>query len=107
MQHHFEDDDHPREAEPKVSLQITDEDLVPLDLFEGVLAELNHKIESKRAVHLELAKSCRDEQVKKCKALGIESGKQKGEVEKSALANFINIKMEQTHSQKFTTLFKH
>lgn len=78
-------------------MQITDEDLVPLDLFDGILAEYQHKHETKKQVYIDFIKQCREEQVKKCKQLGIESGKQKAEVEKASFANFLNTKLETNH----------
>lgn len=34
-------------------MQITDEDLVPLDLFDGILAEYSHKQQTKKQIYLE------------------------------------------------------
>jgi hypothetical protein len=68
---------------------------------------LKHKFEEKRRLHTDFIKACREEQVKKCKQLGIESGKQKQEVEKSAFADFLNKHLETNHSKAFTTYFKH
>lgn len=45
----FEDDEQAKEPEV-VSLEVTDEDLVPLDLFDGVIAELKHKVDSRKQV---------------------------------------------------------
>jgi len=56
---------------------ITDEDKVPHELFNQELTLLKHKFEEKSRLCTEFIKSCREEQVKKCKQLGIESGKQK------------------------------
>lgn len=44
---------------------ITDEDFVPLDLFDGVLGEFQHKFQTKHQVFLEFIKLCREEAVKK------------------------------------------
>jgi hypothetical protein len=37
-------------------MQVTDEDLVPLDLFDGVLAEYQHKYDTERGILLEFIK---------------------------------------------------
>lgn len=46
-------------------MQITDEDFVPLELFDGVLAEYQHKFSSKRQIQLDFIRLCRDEAIKK------------------------------------------
>ena len=46
-------------------MQVTDEDFVPLELFDGVLAEFQHKYQSKRNIQLEFVKFCKEEAVKK------------------------------------------
>jgi hypothetical protein len=79
-------------------VQVTDEDLVPLDLFDGVLAEFQHKFQTKKAIQLDFLKQCREEQQKKLKLLGVESGKQKQEIEKTSFANYLNTRLEQNHS---------
>ena len=88
-------------------VQVTDEDLVPLELFDGVLAEFQHKFQSKRTIQLDFLKQCKEEQQKKLKLLGVESGKQKQEIEKTSFANYLNTRLEQNHSQLFTLQFKH
>ena len=52
------------EDENKISeMQITDEDFVPLDLFDGVLAEFQHKFDTKRQIQLEFIRLCREEAI--------------------------------------------
>jgi hypothetical protein len=55
----------------------------------------------------DFCKLCREEQTKKANDMSVESRKQKQEIEKSALLNFINVKLEQTHQAVFTALHKH
>jgi hypothetical protein len=75
-------------------MMITDEDFVPLDLFDGVLGEFQHKFQSKRQVQLEFIQLCREEAVKKQKALGIEIERQRKLVDSSTFANLLNTKLE-------------
>lgn len=54
------------DQEQKIAdMQVTDEDFVPLELFDGVLAEFQHKFFTKRHVQLEFIKLCREEAIKK------------------------------------------
>jgi len=54
------------DEEHKISeMQITDEDFVPLDLFDGVLAEFQHKFQSRRNIQLDFIRLCREETIKK------------------------------------------
>ena len=54
------------DQEQKIAdMQVTDEDFVPLELFDGVLAEFQHKFFTKRHIQLEFIKLCREEAIKK------------------------------------------
>lgn len=96
------------EEENKIQeMQITDEDFVPLELFDGVLAEFQHKFNSKRQIQLDFIRLCREEAVKKQKVLGIDTERQKKLVDSAVFANLLNTKLEQTHSAVFTLHYKH
>ena len=68
----FADDDNDPDSAQQ---QITDEDHVPLELFDAVVAQQLHKQQAKKALLVDFLKQCREEQSKKLKQLGIEQGR--------------------------------
>lgn len=87
-------------------VHITEEDLIPCSYLTDVLSELHHKHEAQRHILLDFIAQCKEEQQKKCRQLGIESGKQKQEIEKAAFAEFLNKDLEMRHSKIFTQQYK-
>lgn len=71
---------------------------MPLELFDGVLAEFQHKYQSKRNIQLEFVKFCKEEAIKKQKQLGVDTDKTRKLVESATFANILNTKLEQNHS---------
>lgn len=73
----FKDSDK-SDGEKKESVKdvhITEDDLIPCSYLDDVLTELQHKHNAKRNIQLEFIDQCKEEQSKKCKQMGIESGK--------------------------------
>lgn len=58
-------------------LNVTDEDLVPLELFDVVLSQIKHKFDDKRQMWGDLMAEARLEISKKIKAMEMNNDKQK------------------------------
>ena len=77
---------------------ITDEDLIPLDLFDKVLQSRDNKQELKRLQIQGLIQKLKLEAAQKIKAMGVDSEKTKKIVENSVFISTLNSQMEVLHS---------
>ena len=87
---------------------ITDEDLVPLELFDQALSEIKHKFTSKQQLWQSLSQGIKLEQQKMVKSLGLEGKeKQKRLVDQAVIIGYLNSRLETTHVQTFQHHYKH
>jgi hypothetical protein len=77
---------------------ITDEDLIPLDLFDKVLQSRDNKQELKRLQIQGLIQKLKLEAAQKIKAMGVDTEKTKKIVENSVFISSLNSQMEVLHS---------
>ena len=77
---------------------ITDEDLIPLDLFDKVLQSRDNKQELKRLQIQGLIQKLKQEATQKIKTMGVDTEKTKKIVENSVFISTINSQMEVLHS---------
>lgn len=77
---------------------ITDEDLIPLDLFDKVLQSRDNKQELKRLQIQGLIQKLKLEAAQKIKAMGVDTEKTKKIVENSVFISTLNSQMEVLHS---------
>jgi len=77
---------------------ITDEDLIPLELFDKVLQSCDNKQELKRLQIQGLIQKLKLEAAQKIKAMGVDSEKTKKIVENSVFISTLNSQMEVLHS---------
>lgn len=71
-------------------LNVTDEDLVKLELFDVVLSQMRHKFEEQNRVWLDLLKEAKEEISKKQKSMGSSNDKQKRTIQESVLISHLN-----------------
>lgn len=86
---------------------MTDEDLVELSIFDGVLAQIQHKHSRKMQALFDFLKYSREEAHRKLSQLQVKAQKQKDQVIDACFANSLNHMMEQQHSAVASCLFKH
>ena len=79
---------------PIESLNVTDEDLVPLELFDEVLTQIKHKFDDKKTYWLEFTAMAKKEIQKKLQQLNIDNEKKKKMIQDSVLVTFMNSKLE-------------
>ena len=91
---------------PIESLNVTDEDLVPLELFDEVLTQIKHKFDDKKTYWLEFTAMAKKEIQKKLQQLNIDNEKKKKMIQDSVLVTFMNSKLEVQHTQAFEQHFK-
>mmetsp|Transcript_8432 Transcript_8432/g.14118 ORF Transcript_8432/g.14118 Transcript_8432/m.14118 type:complete len:814 (-) Transcript_8432:18-2459(-) len=96
---------HP-EKPPAQLQQITDDDLVPLELFDFVLAELQNKSSERRQTIAHFLAECHSQVAKAITKLQIDSEKTKKIVEQSVLAHFLNQRLEQRNTTYFANNFR-
>ena len=77
---------------------ITDEDLIPLDLFDKVLQSRDNKQELKRLQIQGLIQKLKMEATQKIKTMGVDTEKTKKIVENSVFISTLNSQMEVLHS---------
>jgi len=77
---------------------ITDEDLIPLDLFDKVLQSRDNKQELKRLQIQGLIQKLKQEATQKIKTMGVDTEKTKKIVENSVFISTLNSQMEVLHS---------
>ena len=87
-------------------IEITDEDLVPLELFDQALAMKQHKFEDKNSYVIALIQDAKIEVSKKITALGVDTEKTKRTIEQSIFINYLNSRLESTHLQIFACHYK-
>lgn len=92
---------------PVDKLQITDEDLVPLEIFDDVMNYKEHKFDDKRSQLGKLISNAKNEAAQKIKSLGVDAEKTKKIVENSVFVSYLNTLMENAHQQIFTFNYKH
>lgn len=83
---------------PIESLNVTDEDLVPLELFDEVLTQIKHKFDDKKTYWLEFTAMAKKEIQKKLQQLNIDNEKKKKMIQDSVLVTFMNSKLEVQHT---------
>lgn len=91
---------------PIETLNVTDEDLVPLELFDEVLTQIKHKFDDKKIYWQDLMTMARKEIQKKVQQLNIDNEKKKKMIQDSVLVTFLNTKLEMQHTQAFDHHFK-
>jgi hypothetical protein len=93
---------------PLAEMQITDDDEVPLEMFDISLGQIKHKFSSKVALWKELISSGKKEVTKMVQSLGLEGdAKKKAKLEPAVFINFLNQRLEETHTQLFNLHYKH
>jgi len=92
---------------PVSQLVVTDEDLVPLELFDQVLQARDVKQDEKRSQIASLIAKMKADATNKIKTMGVDSEKTKKIVENSVFINSLNQAMENLHQQLFTFYYKH
>lgn len=76
-------------------------------MFDVVLSQIRHKFDDKRQVWLEMMSEARYEITKKIKAMDMENGKQKKQIQESVLITYLNTRLENTHIASFNHHYKH
>lgn len=92
---------------PIAELAVTDEDLVPLELFDQVLAARDSKQDEKRAQISAMIARLKSDAAAKIKSMGVDTEKTKKIVENSVFIASLNAAMEALHTQLFTQYYKH
>lgn len=92
---------------PVAQLEITDEDLVPLELFDQVIAQRENKYDEKRQYLVQLIQRAKQEAVAKIKQLGVDTDKTKKIVENSSFISGLNQLLETNHAGIVTAHYKH
>ena len=92
---------------PVAELELTDEDLVPLELLDQVAAQLENKYDEKRQQLVALIARARQEAAAKIKQLGVDSDKTKKIVENSSFIAGLNQALEAAHASIVTAHYKH
>lgn len=87
--------------------QITDDDLVPLEMFDWVLSQIQHKQSERKQTILAFLNECQVQVHKVIQKLGIDSDKTKKIVEQSVVVSHINTRMENRHQTYFLNNFRH
>ena len=85
-------------SKPLDEVVITDEDLVPLDLFDRVLQSRDSKQELKRLSIQGMIQRLKAEAAAKIKSMGVDTEKTKKIVENSVFISALNAQMEALHS---------
>ena len=75
---------------PVEKLQVTDEDLIPFELLDSVLTEMEHKHSEKIQSYHEFIKECHSVIQLKITKLNIDAEKTKKIVEQNVLATYLN-----------------
>ena len=87
---------------------ITEDDLVPLEVFDHALSEIKHKFTSKQQLWQGLSQQIRLEQQKMVKSLGLEGKeKQKRLVDQAVIIGYLNSRLEATHVLTFQHHYQH
>ena len=86
---------------------ITDDDLIPLEMLDWVLSQIEHKHLEKAQTFQNFIRECNNLVQQKISKMAIDSDKTKKIVEKSILINHINQYMEQNNAKYFTNNFIH
>ena len=92
---------------PIDQIEITDEDLVPLEIFDQVISVLENKFEERKQLLFSLIQKAKVEAQAKIKSLGVDTDKTKKIVENSTFVTFLNHSLEGLHAQVFTQSYKH
>ena len=93
---------------PLEEMQITDDDEVPLELFDIALGQIKHKFDCKVALYKELISSGKKEVHKMVQSLGLEKdAKKKAKLEPAVFISFLNQRLESNHTQLFNLHYKH
>lgn len=87
-------------------LSVTDEDLVPLDLFDQVLKAKEDKQEQKKNLIGNLIANLRNDAIMKIKATGIEIPKTKKIIENSVFITSLNQYLDAEHTKIFSWYYK-
>lgn len=83
---------------PLEQMQITDEDLVPLELFDISLGQIKHAYEAKHALWKELISGGKKEAAKMMQSLGLDANdKKRGKLEPAVFVSFLNSRLENQH----------
>ena len=83
---------------PIETLNVTDEDLVPLELFDEVLTQIKHKFDDIKIYWQDLMTLARKEIQKKVQQLNIDNEKKKKMIQDSVVVTFLNTKLEMQHT---------
>lgn len=97
-----------KDGKPEIPLEdvvITDEDLVPLDLFDRVVEEIENKVRDRNNTIRRYIKACQLDV--KTKQERIDSDKLKKTVEQNVLITFLNNSMEVENDKYFTNIYIH
>lgn len=92
---------------PVAELVVTDEDLVPLELFDQVLQLREAKQDEKKQQIVAMIAKMKSDAQQKIKSMGVDTEKTKKIVENSVFIHSLNQSMEALHSQLFTFYYKH
>jgi hypothetical protein len=98
-----QNEDSKRPIEEEV---ITDEDLVPLELLDMILAKKQMKQEQRKSVLSNLLVGANKEADRKIKELKVENEKTKKIIENSMFITYLNNKLEMNHQKVFTLFYK-
>ena len=88
-------------------MNITDEDMVPMELLDEVLAAYRHKIQSKFVMWKELVEQAKAEIAKLIRQHGVETEKAKKLVESSVYINYMIQRLDDRHKSSFKLLYIH
>ena len=94
---------------PVSEIEITDEDLVPLELFDHVLAEKEHKYSDRKSYLVDLIAEAKSKSKATIDQMGADSltDKTKKIVENSVFIAYLNQRLEVTHTKVFTYNYTH
>ena len=88
-------------------MQVTDDDLVRLELFDEVMSSLQNKISESRSSHMAFIKECHQAIAAVQQKLALDSQKTKMMVEQNVFASYLNQRLEQRNQNFFTNNFMH
>lgn len=87
--------------------QITDDDLVELELFDFALSQFQNKQNEKKQTITSFIAECHSNVVRVIQKLNVDSEKTKKNIEQSVISTFLNQRMEQRNTTYFGNNFKH
>lgn len=102
------DNDKKKPEEAKIEdMVVTEDDMVPLDLFDVVMDQIEYKMQSKKVTWAEQHDQMDDAIRKKVKELNPQTEKQRKVVEAFAAGNILNERLENLHKIVWTGHYKH